>query len=194
MRLVRCVSVLTLVFAVCAVTADDKKLDMGTMMKKMIANGAPGDAHKLFDRFVGNWNYTGSMWMDEKASPMPLAGSADNQLVFGGRFLKMHVVAPDPNMPFEGTGIWGYDNAKKKYVFSWVDSMNSAIMSGEGTYDKAKNTLTWQSECYCPIREKKMPMREVIEFKPDGSIHSKAWTKDGGKEYVAMEMIYTRAK
>ena len=193
MKIVRCAAVLTLVFAVCAVTADDKKMEMGAMMEKMMKHGAPGEAHKLFDRFVGNWTFTGKMWMDPSSEPMPVSGTAENKLVFGGRFLKMHCMSEDKTS-WEGSGVWGYDNQKKKFVFSWVDTMSSGIMTGEGTYDKAKNTLTWESECYCPIREKKMPMREVIEFKTDGTIHSTAWTKEGGKDVKAMEMTYTRAK
>ena len=193
MRFARCAFCIALLFAVCAVTADDKKLDMGAMMEKMMKAGAPGKAHKILDKFVGNWTYTGNMWMDPKADAFPISGGAENKLVMGGRFLNMHVWSEDKTS-FEGQGTWGYDNHKKKYVYTWTDSMSSAIQTGEGTYDKAKNTLTWEAECYCPIREKKIAMREVIEFKPDGKIQSVAYAKDGGKEYKAMEMNYTKAK
>jgi hypothetical protein len=194
MKSVRCATVLTLLCAVCVVTADDKKMDMGTIMKKMEQHGALVDEHKVLKAFDGNWTYTGKMSMDPNGEPMPISGTAQNKLLFGGRVLSMNCKSEDDGQSFEGFGWWGYDKSKKKHVFAWVDSMSGTVMNGEGTWDKAKNTLTWESDCYCPIREKKMRMREVIEIRPDGTIHSTAYSRDGGKEVKEMEMTYTRAK
>ena len=35
--------------------------------------------------------------------------------------------------PFSGVGIDGYDNLRKKYVTTWIDTMGTGIFSMEGT-------------------------------------------------------------
>lgn len=52
------------------------------------------------------------------------------------------------NMPFEGHALTGYDSKTGKVVSFWIDSMNSASMRTEGTYDHATRTFTMSGTCY----------------------------------------------
>lgn len=52
------------------------------------------------------------------------------------------------NAPFEGHALTGYDSKTGKIVSFWIDSMNSASMRTEGTYDLATRTFTMSGTCY----------------------------------------------
>jgi len=49
-------------------------------------------------------------------------------------------------MPFEGIGINGYDNLKKKFVSTWIDNMGTMIVMSTGTFDPATKTFTYMGE------------------------------------------------
>ncbi|MFL5328642.1 MAG: DUF1579 family protein [Gemmataceae bacterium] len=192
MKIVRMVSFAALIVAVGTLVADDKKYDMQAAMTAMMQHGTPGDAHKVFESYAGKWTYTGKWYMpDGKA--MEMAGTADSKIDMDGRFYSEHVKGNDPKMPFEGKGWWGYDNAKKKYWFCWIDSMTTSLGQGEGTWDKANNTMTWTSEMYDPYEKKNCKMKEVQVVKAD-TIDRTFYRVEGGKDRKEMELHCTRAK
>jgi uncharacterized protein DUF1579 len=85
----------------------------------------------------------------------------------------------------------GYDNAKKKFVASWIDNMGTGIMNSEGTYDPATKTLTYYAE-YEPMPGMKTKMRQLVKF-TDKDHHTMEFLEDrGGKEVKTMEIVYTR--
>ena len=73
----------------------------------------------------------------------------------GGRYCMMDVTGKI-KMPgadgklqdfeFKGHGMEGYDNAKKKFVGTWIDNMGTGIMMSEGDYDPSSKTFTYRSE------------------------------------------------
>jgi hypothetical protein len=73
--------------------------------------------------------------------------------IMGGRFMLQRVKSEmnvnGQMMPFEGLGIHGYDNIKKKYTYAWIDNMGTMIMLGEGTADES-GTITYFSEMLGP--------------------------------------------
>ena len=51
---------------------------------------------------------------------------------------KMQMPGEDGKMKdvqFKGMGVEGYDNAKQKFVASWIDNMSTGIQFSDGTYD-----------------------------------------------------------
>lgn len=96
-------------------------------------------------------------------------------------------------MPFTGASLEGYDNAKKKFISTWADSMGTGIMMSEGTYDPATKTFTYTAEMQMlPGMTRKV--REVVKV-IDKDHHTFEFYEDrGGKEVKTMEIAYTRAK
>jgi hypothetical protein len=178
--------------------------DMQKMMTQMMELGKPGENHKLLADLAGNWTYTIKMWMnpDPNAKPEESKGTAVRKSMFDGRFFLMDVTGkmemPQPDgkkkqMTFKGMGIDGYDNVKKKFVSSWIDSMGTGIMLSEGDYDPATKTFTYTSE-YEAIPGMKQKIREVIKI-VDKDHHTFEWYEDrGGQEVKTMEIAYTRKK
>jgi hypothetical protein len=173
------------------------------MMAAMMEMAKPGENHKLLEGMAGSWNYTLKCWMspDGKAPPIETSGKAVSKSVLGGRYVhsevngKMQMPGPDGkmmDMDFKGMGIDGYDNAKKKFVSSWVDNMGTGIMISEGSYDPDTKTLTYTAE-YEAMPGMKTKVREVLKI-TDNDHHTLEFYEDrGGKEVKTMEIAYTRA-
>jgi Protein of unknown function (DUF1579) len=174
------------------------------MMKMMMEMSKLNENHKLLTGLDGNWDYTIKMWMDGDTSkkPQESKGSATRKSIMDGRFATMDVkgkfMMPGADgkmkdMDFVGHGLEGYDNAKKKFVGSWVDNMGTGIMMSEGTYDSASKSFTYLTE-YEMAPGMKQKIREVVKV-PDNSHMSMEWYEDrGGKEAKTMQIDYTRKK
>ncbi len=181
---------------------DDKKPSESEMMAMMMEMAKPGEQHKRLQTMVGTWSYVTKWWMSPDAPPSESSGTAVTRSVMDGRYLvsdhtgKMQMPGPDGkmmDMDFKGMSIEGYDNAKKKYVASWIDNMGTGIMNLEGTYDPTTKALTYLAE-YEVMPGMKMKMREVVT-KTDDDHHRMEFFEDrGGKEVKTMQIEYSRKK
>ena len=107
---------------------------------------------------------------------------------------KMQLPGPDGkmvDMVFKGMAIEGFDNAKKKFVSSWIDNMGTGIMNSEGTYDEGTKTLTYTAE-YEPMPGMKTKVRQVIKMVDKDHHTMEFFEMRGEKEVKTMEMAYTR--
>jgi hypothetical protein len=95
-------------------------------------------------------------------------------------------------MDFKGRATEGYDNAKKKFVSSWIDNMTTGIMLSEGTYDPSTKTFTFHAtHDVAPGVQTKI--RETVKI-TDKDHHVMEWFEQrGGQEVKTMEIAYTRA-
>jgi hypothetical protein len=94
---------------------------------------------------------------------------------------------------FKGRSTEAYDNAKKKFVSSWIDNMGTGIMLSEGTYDPSTKTFTYHAN-YDMAPGVQTKIRETIKV-TDKDHHLMEWFEDrGGKEVKTMEIAYTRKK
>ena len=99
--------------------------------------------------------------------------------------------------PFEGFGMLGYDNMKKKYISMWVDNMGTGMMTSEGTADGSGKTFTFTTEegYVCPMsgqhEKPKTVLKMVGEDKMVFEMHNKG---PDGKEFMNLEVTYTRVK
>lgn len=177
-----------------APTADQ----MMQMMELMKTN----ENHKLLADLDGTWDYT------LKFSPAPGApeqqskGTAVRKSIMGGRYVVMDVTGkikmPGADgklkeMEFKGQGTEGYDNAKKKFVGSWIDNMSTGILMSEGDYDAGSKAFTYTAEMEM-APGMKTKVREVMKV-VDKNHMSFEWYEDrGGQEAKTMEINYTRRK
>jgi uncharacterized protein DUF1579 len=171
------------------------------MMKMMMENSKVTDNHKLLTSLDGTWNYTVKMWMDPNAKPQESKGVATRKSVMGGRFVVMDVngkfMMPGPDgkmkeMDFKGQGIEGYDNAKKKFVGTWMDNMGTGIMNSEGDYDPATKSFTFTSK-YTMAPGVDTPIREVVKLTDKDHMTFEWYESHGGPEMKTMEINYTRS-
>jgi hypothetical protein len=170
------------------------------MMATMMALAQPGENHKQFERMAGEWTYTVKWWMNPQTPPSESTGTTVSKLAMSGRYLisnhtgKMSMPGPDGKLmdvTFEGMAIEGYDNAKKKFVSSWIDNMGTGIENSEGTYDPATKTLTYVGS-YEPMPGMVTKIRQVDKC-TDPDHHTMEMFEDrGGTLVKTMEINYTR--
>jgi hypothetical protein len=203
LRLTASLFTLALSAAVVAIAEDTKPAGGADaqMTATMTAMAQPNENHKVLAAAVGTWNYKVKWWMSPDAPPMESTGVSVTKSVMDGRYFisednsKMSMPGPDGKMVesnFQGMATEGYDNAKKKYVASWIDNMGTGIMAMEGTYDPATKTLTYEGEEQ-PMPGLKMKMRQKTTALDSDHRRMEFFMIQGDKEIKAMEITYSRA-
>jgi hypothetical protein len=100
-----------------------------------------GEAHARLQGLVGEWNVHGKMTMN--GSTIESEGTSSIHPILDGRFFEQVVHATMSGAPFEGRSWMGYDNAKKKIVGTWIDSMGTGMESIEG--DEKEPGKVWET-------------------------------------------------
>jgi len=155
----------------------------------------PGEQHKKMATREGTWDTAGKFWMDPAQPPTESKGVAKFKMVLGGRFEMQDYAGDMMGMPFQGIGIAGYDNVRKKHVSTWMDTMGTGIMVLEGTEDE-KGVIHLSGTMADPMTGKDCKVRMDIGDKDKDSMQLEMFVDDGkGKgEAKCMELIYTRRK
>ncbi|MBL0928316.1 MAG: DUF1579 domain-containing protein [Phycisphaerales bacterium] len=171
------------------------------MMKKMMENTSPGPQHKAMAVAIGSWDLQATMWDQPGGSPQKNTGTAEIKAIMGGRYLvesvKMEAFEMPGGMkvPFEGMNISGYDNMKKKYVFSWIDSMATGILHGEGEADASGKVITYFAECLDPMTGMPAKYKNVCTHEsPDRITFEMHTLMPDGKWFKNFVLEYTRRK
>jgi hypothetical protein len=119
-----------------------KPMDKEAMMELWKQLGTPGEPHKLFATLAGSWATTTKEWMEPGKPAIESSGTAEMKMLLDGRFLYQEFNGQMMGQPFNGIGIDGYDNLRKKYVTAWMDSMGTGIFMMEGTAGADGKTIT----------------------------------------------------
>jgi hypothetical protein len=165
------------------------------MMEKWTAFMTPGEEHKLLAQREGSWTARVTMWMAPGAPPVSSDGTSDARMIMEGRYLEDVTHSTFNGMPFEGRGITGFDNLKKKFVSEWIDNMGTGIMTAEATYDPKTKSYRSVAKTSDPMTGKTKTVRST-----DTMIDADTWKSEmfdktpDGKEYKSMEIVYKRKK
>lgn len=178
------------------VTAHAEDMNKDEMMKKWKEFSTPGEAHKFLGTFAGKWTYTSKSWESKDAKAEESTGKATMKMIMGGRYLQQDVKGKMMGMNYEGMGITGYDNLKKKTITTWMDNMGTGMVVGSGDLDLQKKLITEQGEFSCP-----MEADSSRNYRSEWSVLDKNTmtftmyhTPAGKDEMKMMEMVYKRAK
>lgn len=163
------------------------------MMKKWMEAATPGAPHKLLDAFVGEWNVASKWWMDPQSPPMESKGTSSKKWILDGRFLQEDFNGEMMGQPFKGTGLTGYDNMKRQYNSSWVDSSTTSMLVSLGAASADGKTFTFDSKMDdCMTGEKDKPVRFVLKVMSKDQHVFEMFDLGGGSEKKVGEMTYTR--
>lgn len=170
--------------------------DMDAMMKEWAKWMNPGAPHQLLQKMAGKWTITQKMWMDPSQPPMENQGTAELTMVLGGRFLHQHYTGTMMGMPFEGSGLVGYDNFRQLYTSSWADNMGTAMMQSRGTANAAGTEITFTGLVDEPTTgEKDKKFRQVMRMTgPDALVFEMYDNIPGKGEVKVLEITHARVK
>ncbi len=170
----------------------EKPMDEQAMMELWKQLGTPGKPHKQFAVLGGSWTTTTKEWMEPGKPPVESTGTAEMKMLLDGRFLYQEFNGQMMGQPFNGIGIDGYDNMRKKYVTAWMDTMGTGIFLMEGTASADGRTITLRGSHPEPGGGKmthraiwKLIDNNTQQFDMYGAHH-------GQNEMKMMEIVYTR--
>lgn len=170
--------------------------EMEAMMKLYEKYATPGPQHKEFEQMVGHWEAVTQTWMAPGQPPMVTKGSSDFHLILGGRYLVQEFKGEFMGKPFAGFGITGYDNFKKQFTNTWVDTLSTVPLNTIGTTDATGKVVTYVGKWDDPVtNEKDKPAKMILKtVDANKQIFEYYDTIPNVGEVKIMEITYTRKK
>ncbi len=165
------------------------------MMEVWMAAMTPGPQHQRLAEAAGAWTFAGKFWMDPAAPPQETAGTAQREMVLGGRVLHETVSSEMWGMPFQGVGTTGYDNVTKKWWSTWNDNMSTGLMTSWGTCDETMKRCEFEGS-YPDAMSGTMKRTRMVStaVSADQEKFESFEAGPDGKEMKTMELVYTRKK
>lgn len=173
--------------------------DMQKMQEAWEKAMAPGTEHAHLEKAAGTWEGEVKMWMMPGAPPSESTCSTVITSIMGGRYTQSTTKGTldmgEGPRPFEGMGIYGFNNVTKQYESTWIDNMGTGMMTGTGTLSADGKVLTWTMTMADPITGKNSTSREVDTIIDDNHTMLEMFGAGfDGKETKMMEIKYTRKK
>ncbi len=101
----------------------------------------PTDQHTWLKQLVGEWSVTSTAHMGPDVEPMKM-DFTDSTRALGDLWILGEGSAQFGEMPFSSMMTLGYDPAKKAFVGTWIDSMQTHLWLYEGQLDESRKVLT----------------------------------------------------
>ena len=154
----------------------------------------PGPKHQWLASFTGTWEADVIGYMDP-AKPDTSKLIQTYSMILNGLYQEAKLTGTMMGMPFEGRSINGFDNAKKKFQTTWMDSFSSGFTYMTGDYDSTSKTLNLKGTQSNPSTGKDMGIREIMKI-IDNDTYTLTMYGDGpgGKEIKYMEGTFKRKK
>ena len=154
----------------------------------------PGPMHKWLASFTGTWEADVISYMDP-TKPDTSKLIQTYSMILNGLYQEAKLTGSMMGMPFEGRSINGFDNAKKKFQTTWMDSFSSGFTYMNGDYDSSSKTMNLKGTQSNPSTGKDMGIREIMKI-IDNDTYTLTMYGDapGGKEIKFMEGTFKRKK
>jgi hypothetical protein len=184
------IAVLVLATAPLAQDQDESMKEMQEWMKKA---GATGEHHGHLAKMVGEFAYTAKAWMQPGAEAQEWSGTRKGEMILGGRFLQEYADGNFMGMPFNGMGLWAYDNLAEQYEATWIDNMNTVITRSTGSC--SVNGWVMEGKHMVPGTGENA-FKNVVRWVDDDTYVFEWYEAIPGQEemFKTMEITYTRKK
>jgi hypothetical protein len=168
--------------------------EMVEMMKKYLQAATPGEQHKQLAKGLGTWDGVVKMWQDPATPPAESRCVTKVVSMMGGRFTKSETTGEMPGMgPFEGFGVYGYDNVGKTYQSVWLDTLGTGMSAGTGALSPDHKTMTWTMKFNDAGSGQETEMKEIERYVSDNAMVLEFYGPGpDGKEFKMMQIEYTK--
>jgi hypothetical protein len=190
-------SLVALVVAGCAVREPDTLTDAVRLsalsVDQWVALGEPGDAHKVLQTFVGEWDVAISSRSSVTAKPEVSSGRSHFSWVLQGRFIEERFSGEVAGKGYDGLGYFGFDNATKRYSSLWLESLSTSPTLSWGVYNPENQSFSFVADVYDPLRARlKRSYSRIVVTSQDSFSLSMMERSSEGEEFVAFELQYKR--
>lgn len=177
-----------------AMSGDETRRPPEETMKALERYGTPGPEHAALKPLAGSFEARVKASFDPSQPAKETTGRSTNEVLFGGLFLKQEFegTCPMTGKPFQGVGYLGFDNARKKYVATWLDSLSSGIFASAGAADAGGRVFTFNGTCPDPVTGAEKKTKCVFTIVDENRHVYECFELEGGKERRVLEITYTK--
>ena len=173
--------------------AQEQQADQQAMMEMMQKLATPGEMHQKLEPFVGTFDVEAAFWMAPGTESMSSKGKSTNEWIMGGRYVAQHYEGEFMGQSFKGLGMTGYDNYKKEYLSTWIDTMSTTMMLTTGQVEGT--TWTYTGKMDDPMSGTSVDVTEKLILHDNDHHVMEMWMPGpDGKMFKNMEIHYRRAK
>ncbi len=132
--------ILIVLLASPALHAQEEKpdsLDQQAMMAQYMKLAEPGDEHELLATYVGEWKLSSKYWAKPGAEPINDTGSAVNEMILGGRFLKTKATSGSGMSRMESMSIMGFDQRYDEFTVVGFDTWGTYFVTAAGNRNES---------------------------------------------------------
>ena len=148
----------------------------------------PGPEHEKLRELVGEWDCVMDMGGAKSKA------TAAYKSICGGMWLQSDFQGDIGGVKFQGHGLDGYDQTKKKYVGVWVDSMSASPLHFAGDYDTKTKLMVMTGESL-GRDGKPQKFKNTTEAKDPDHFTFRMYMVDAeGQEQLAFSIDYARRK
>ncbi len=154
---------------------------------------SPSSHHKLLNPLVGSWKAKIKTWSSLSGDPEVSHGTETISWIMDGRFLKEEFTGTAMGRQLQGLGFIGYDNIRKAYFSSWIDSMSTQLMINRGQIDSTGKILTFSGVNTDPVSLRQIRTRSVLTLISANKRNFEIFeTQQDGSEIKVMEIMYLK--
>lgn len=170
---------------------EKKKSEAEAMMEYYIESAKPVAEHKRLMELIGPWKTTSKLWFGT-GEPMVASGTANGQLILGGRFLQLDASIKDGPMPMEAINILGFDRRTGEYTLIGLDTGGTYSISAAGKWDDAKKALVLHGSYLQPPANREQKYYFVWTINSPREHVMTMFFVMGGKDVQIAETRFTR--
>jgi hypothetical protein len=166
------------------------------VMKKWKEYSSPGERHKVLDQIVGKWTTSTKVFPTGPDSPSnESVGTSECKWILGKRHIQQQSQGTMLGLKVESVGFFGYDNFKRKYTCTWMESTSTARYTAEGTIDQTGKKITMHGHMdeFLTGEHDKIVRYELNLMTPD-TFSFKIFDLGLGNDSLVVEVNYTRVK
>lgn len=177
---------------------------MAEMMKEWQRLIQPGPMHELLKKFVGTWDTTTQMyWGGPGSEAIVTNGTSTRKLILGGRFLMQEenseMKLPNAGsdeltaVPWQGVGLFGFDNYRGMYHGCWADNMGTHMLTMKGMADPTGKVFTYYGDMDEPMLGiVGRTVKYVATFIDDDTQTFEVYDLHAGENYLVSRVTYKR--
>ncbi len=169
---------------------DQPQMSPEQMMEMMKKFATPGEHHELLGGMNGQWKTEMSMM-----GMSPTEGTAEGKWILGNRFVQLNYAGTMMGQQYEGMALYGYDNYKKKYTCSSIDSMSTDKKDSEGMLDQSGKVISFYGTMDEYLTgEHDKPVKYVLDLTNEGEFTLEIHDLQIGENSKVVGIKFTRVK
>ena len=137
------------------------------------------------------------MWPEPGGQPMLLAGTVENRMILGGRFLVSEGTVGEGEMRGEGMTILGFDRRNGWYTAAGYDTWGTYHVAAQGEFDAARDAIVMHGSDTIVSGDHTQTWDFVLRVVDANTyvweiIFTDPWHTQGGPPFKKVEITYRR--